>query len=172
MTPQQILVVAVRLFAIFWFFVSIDHLMTAVRTLNRFGPDEFATFNVLLPILELSVCAFLWFFPSTLSRRLLPGGESPSEAPGPVLLEWQAMLIAVLGLWMLAYAISDATYWITYIFAYTSSGPKYQLDDVLVDQWPYIAATIVELGIAGWLLLGAPKVAALLLRLRESGLRK
>ena len=168
MTPQQILIVAVRLFAIFWFLTSIGHLVNALRIWNP--QDVFATLGVVVPILELVICVFLWLFPATFSRRLLKGGDTRSEAPAPALLEWQAMLLMALGLWTLAFAVPDAVYWITYFLAYPETDVK--MVDVLTDQSPYIAATVVELGIGSWLLLGAPRLALLLLRLREAGLRE
>jgi hypothetical protein len=169
MTPQQILIVAVRLFAVFWFLTSIGHLVTALRTWNQYAPDLFAALGLLVAILELAVCLFLWLFPATLSRRLLKGGDTRNEGPAPALLEWQAMLLVALGLWTLSFAVPDAFYWITYFLTYSQT---YESSDVLADQWPYVVATIVQLTIGIWLLLGAPKVAALLFRLRAVGLRK
>lgn len=172
MTPQQILIVAVRLFAIFWFVISIGHLVSAARTWENTGPDILAVIGVFVPILELVVSAVLWLFPATLSRRLLKSDDWSSDAPGPALLEWQAMLTAVLGLWVLSWTIPDVVYWISYFIALAKIETGYKLADVLADQLPYVASTVVQLGIGGWLILGAPGFSEFLLRVRDVGLRK
>lgn len=168
MTPQ-ILIVAIRVFAIFWFLTAIGHLVNALRTWRDLPQEMFAILGVCVPVLELAASAFLWFFPATLSRRLLKGGGSPGAGPSPALLEWQAMLLAALGLWTLAVSIPDAVYWIAHFIAYRESEDV--MRGVFVDQWAYIAATLAQLVIGLWLLLGAPRLSSLLVRLRSAGIR-
>jgi len=167
MTPQQILIVAVRLFAIFWLLTSVGHFVTAFRTLEGAGPDGYTLFGILVPIFEFAACVFLWFFPATLSRRLLKGGDTPSGTVGPALLEWQSMIVIALGLWTLASAVPDAAYWIVYAITYV--GMEYRLGDVIQDRWAYVTATLVQLILGLWLLLGARGFAALLFRIRTGG---
>ena len=169
MTPQQILVVAIRLFAVFWFLTSIGHLITALRAVDQVGADGFTVIGLLVPIFELFACVFLWFFPTTLSRRLLKGGDSPSGAVAPALLKWQAMIAIAMGLWTLSGGIPDAVYWIMY---FASQTQLYASGDVFRDRWADIAATAVQIIIGVWLLFGARDLTAILFRMRTAGLRQ
>jgi hypothetical protein len=170
MTPQQILVVAVRLFAIFWFLTAIGHLVSAIRIWRQLPQESFAVLGVLIPILGLVVGAYLWTFPATLTQRLLKGGDSPNEGTAPALLEWQVMILAALGIWTLSMAIPDAVYWITYFLMY-----RQHRDDIgpaVTDQLANIAETLAQIAIGMWLVLGAPNLALLVNRLRIAGLRE
>lgn len=170
MTPQQILIVAVRLFAIFWFLTAIGHLVSAIRIWRQLPQETFAVLGVFIPILELVVGAYLWTFPATLTRHLLKGGDSPNEGNAPALLEWQVMIVAALGIWTLSIAIPDAVYWVTYFLMYRQH--REDVGPAVTDQLPLIAATMAQMAIGIWLVLGAPKLALLLNRLRIAGLRK
>jgi hypothetical protein len=77
MTSQQILTIVVRLFAVSWFVVSIQHLVTTLRMINQYSLGELDRLAIALPVLQLIVCAGLWFFPATLSRRLLRAEDEP-----------------------------------------------------------------------------------------------
>src|ERR1700741_1975004 len=142
MTPQQILIVAVRLFAIFWFVISIGHFVAAVKALAGIEFDASTSLVLGIPIVELVAFVVLWFFPATLSRRLLKVEVAPANLTAPGLLEWQAMLVAVLGLWTLSRAIPDGAYLIAYFLAYHQAGDTF--GGQVADQWPFIAATMVE----------------------------
>jgi hypothetical protein len=74
-----------------------------------------------------------------------------------------------LGLWTLSKGIPDATYYITYFLTYDESVMSAR--DLLREQWPYMAATLVEIAIGVWLIFGARGIAAMLVRLRNAGLR-
>ena len=169
MTPQQILIVAVRLFAIFWFVTSIGHLVAAVRALGHVATGGSVSLALGIPIAELTLCVFLWLFPATLGRRLLKSEHEPPSAAPPALLEWQAMLVAVLGLWTLSNAIPDGAYFFAYFLNYKQFGATF--NGQISDQWPFIAATVAEFAIGIWLLLGARGLAELLHRMRTAGIR-
>lgn len=169
MTPQQILIVAVRLFAIFWFVVSLGHLVSAMRAIDQFSMGGLDRLVFAVPVLQLVVCAFLWLFPATLSRRLLKGGDEVERVESPVLIEWQSMAMVILGLWTLSGGIPDAVYYVAYFLSYDKLVTS--LEDMLRAQWPYLAATIVQIAIGIWLVLGARGLAALLTRLRGAGLQ-
>ena len=169
MTPQQILIVAIRLFAIVWFLTSISHVIAALRLLEGSGPDGLVALVVAIPVLELLVCVFLWFFPATLSRRLLKDGDKPVESPGPQLMEWQGIAVVAIGLWTLSYAIPDAVYWVIYVGNYYQQGAD--LSYVTEDRWAQFIATAVQVAIGIWLLLGGRNFAAFLFQIRGAGLR-
>ncbi len=169
MTPQQILIVVVRLFAISWFVVSIEHLVRTLRMISQYNLGGLDRLTVALPVLQLIICAGLWFFPATLSRRLLKGGNGPGSVEVPALAEWQSVAIVVLGLWTLSKGIPDAVYYITYFLTYDESVMSAR--DLMQEQWPYMAATLVEITIGIWLIFGARGLVAMLASVRNAGLR-
>jgi hypothetical protein len=123
-TPHQILVVAVRIFAIVWLLNSIGHLLAILRYSDTSEPYSWTAISLMWPILELIGCVFLWFFPATLSRRLLRDTSKPEGAPGPKLSEWQSMIVIGVGLWTLSYAVPDVVYWIIHIGGYLRQGAE------------------------------------------------
>src|SRR6187399_2121452 len=116
MTPQQIVVVLLRLIALLWLLFTLTH-MYGLFAVYHGGEG----LGISRPIVMLSaafqvfVCFALWFFPSTIAANLLRSGQ-PADEPAPTrpLVEWQTLGVICVGLWTLAQAIPDSIYWLTY----------------------------------------------------------
>ncbi len=170
MTPHQILIVAIRLVAIVWFFHAVGHTASILMFVPSAGVDES---NIPwawgLAAVELIACVFLWLAPATIARRLLPSGQEPITAPTPALLDWQTMAVIAIGIWVLAEVIPDVAYWGT-LFGLTYSDGRF-FDHLDVWSKAGMVALAAKIVVGFWLLFGAKGFAAFLFRVRTAGIR-
>ena len=148
MSPHQTIAVAVRLFAV-W--LMLETLRDAVAFLKP--PGDLPLTAIAAAILFVSVgaliVALLWLFPQTIARKLLSSSAAepvPTASPDT----WMAMGCALIGLWILSYAlpalIRDTLIWSFYTS--NSGGLPGELLIRLLD----LAARVL---IALWLIFGA-----------------
>ena len=168
MTPHQILIVAIRVLAIVWLLKTIGHLRVALGLVAVSGPEVQVAPAFVIPILELAACIFLWFFPATVSRRLLRDGDKQVASTEFPLSEWQSTAVVAIGIWTLSYAIPDVIYWLIYVGWYYQHGTD--LGYTLKDRWAEVAATAAQMIFGFWLLFGGRSLAATLFRIRTAGL--
>lgn len=162
MTPHQILIVAIRLLAIFWLLGVLAQLPTVLITMREMG--GVASSFWLSPLLQFLVCAFLWLFPATLASKLLRSGNEPIPASSVPFSDWRDLLFIVVGVFVLARAVPDAIYWIAVGVASEPIVP-----DLTFEQKVRVFATVLELVIGVALTLGAKGVANSIERLRRAG---
>jgi hypothetical protein len=161
-TPHQILIVAIRLLAIFWFLGVLAQLPTVLVTMQEMR--GVASSFWLSPLLQLLVCAFLWLFPATLASKLLRSGSEPIPASSVPFSDWRDLLFIVVGVFVLARAVPDAIYWIALGVASEPLVP-----DLTFEQKVSVFATVLELVIGVALTLGAKGVGNSIERLRRAG---
>lgn len=159
MSREDYVAIAVRLFAVWLFLTILRGGLAAVM-----GGGEFAPRALLLLVPFIGVAAALWFFPLTLARKLLPAMREPKEPLGAPAREVEVVAFTVLGLWLLAQAISDASYWL--ILLWQMQRAPYEDMTWSADNIASVATTLVELAIALGLLLGARGLQRALHRLR------
>jgi hypothetical protein len=125
---------------------------------------------LLVTFLQIAVCAVLWFFPTTIASRLLPGGD-PSEASAapPRLVEWQTIGLICVGSWGIVDTTPDLVYLITY--ATLSSGEELYGDFGHYEK-AKLVSSIVELALSLALVFGGKSFAALLFKIRTGGVAK
>ena len=170
MTPHQILIVAIRLVAIFWFFHAVSHTAGILSLVPSAGFEESSLpFVWGLAAAEMITCVILWLAPATIARRLLPSGEAPASSPAPALLEWQTMAVIAIGIWVLSQAIPEITYWLILIGLTYSDGRL--LDHLADGNKADLVALATKLVLGFWLVFGAKGFAAFLFRVRTAGIR-
>lgn len=162
MTPHQILIVAIRLLAIFWFLGVLAQLPTVVITMQEMG--GVASSFWLSPLLQVLICAFLWLFPAALASKLLRPGSEPIPAGSVPFSDWRDLLFVVAGVFVIARAVPDAIYWIALGGASEPLAP-----DLTFEQKISAFATVLELVIGVALTLGAEGVGNSIARLRRAG---
>ena len=167
MTKGQIVGLAVKLFAIFLFVYSLQKL---VNVLPWFSPDVTIswiaiTYAVCYGLALVLICLVLWFFPLTVAKELIP-----FESGQPTTLSQDSILsiaFVILGLWVLSTAIPDMVYWSIVISQSREMGLSWQ--DAAADVKGNTYATILEIIIGLWLLLGAKGLKNILLAVRALG---
>jgi hypothetical protein len=162
-TPHQILIVGIRLLAIFWFFGVLGQIAAAIATLEQMGAGT-------LPIwisagIQFAVCVLLWFFPATLASKLLRDGKSVVSAASVPFTEWRDLLFVTVGIFLLARSIPNALYWAILAGASEPLAPGFTLE-----QKVNAFAAFLEPVIGTSLVFGARGLGALIQRLRTAGI--
>lgn len=169
MSREDIVAVAARLFAIYLVVMTLRFVLSLVSIAGTaFGdpsPGLAAIgLSVAATLLPLAIAAYLWFFPVTVARKLLPSmrDSGPSLPGSPRLL--QEVAFSVLGLWLLASALPDVLYWAAMLNF--RSDPAYGGLVLSADEKASMVATGFELVLGIALLLGARGLVGALYRLR------
>ena len=172
MTPHQIVVVLLRLSAMIWLLFTLTHMYGIFAVYDYAEGVGLSRPIVLLSAaFQVFVCLALWFFPSTIASNLLRC-EQPAHEPAPArpLVEWQKLGIICIGVWALSQAIPDTIYWLTRYAMMVGSDLGFR--DLDADQKANALATLVQLALGLWLVLGANSFAAALFKQRGAGASK
>jgi hypothetical protein len=170
--PIQVVAVCLRFLAIVWLLYALNNAYGAMSYLGLQGGVPGSRWVVWVQAgLQLVICGALWFFPVTIASKLLPSYSRPPDPQNPPHLhEWQTLGVICIGLWALSRAVPDLVYWITYMgMAFEGDSP---VGDLAPDQKAGFIATLVEIAVGLWLVLGAKGAAALLFKVRTAGIAK
>jgi len=169
--PQHIVATCLRFLALIWLLYALSHansVFAYARADSRVSVNSLAVWLVTLA--QLAGCAVLWFFPLTISAKLVPGGaEASTPDVPPRLAEWQTLGVICIGLWGLVHSIPSLVFQLT-LAALT-------LDDEFhgglpPDDKARIASAAVQLALSLWLVFGAKGFAEMLFRIRTAGVAK
>ncbi len=110
------------------------------------------------------LCAFLWFFPLSIARKLLPVMREPRSdqvigAPAAL-----SIGLTLIGVWYLASALVEVSYWLTLFFQ------SKQMSGLSIEwtrkQIASIVATVTRLLLSVWLIFGATGIRRLIYKFR------
>jgi hypothetical protein len=164
LTPHQILASCSRLAAAIWALYALSCIPRYYIQLDQPPVDSRATVLTLVAA-QIALCAFLWVFSTTVAQKILPRNKDASVTPVGV-ADWQILGVVCIGLWGLTRAIPDAMYWGVILQAWSTA--DYGLVALTIPQKARIASTILELGLALWLIFGARRVSSYLFGVRPS----
>ena len=162
MTPHQILIVAIRILAIFCFVSVLGRIAAAIVTMEQLGVTALSIW--VAAGIELGVCVYLWLFPATLAAKLLRDGHSVVSVGSVPFTEWRDLLFVAVGLLVLAGSIPKAVYW-----AILAGASEPFAQDVTLEQKVSAGAAFLELAIGVGLVLGARGLGSLLQKIRAAG---
>ena len=151
MTPQQIIAVAVRLFAI-WLLLyagaSVTSSYLAVRAHGAEIPIQSLASGFALVVI---VCGILWAFPLFIARWILPRSVAQPEQSA-AFQDWFSVGCSLIGVWILAKAISAlASNLLVDYLGYRIFPNSF----IASPDWPlYVAYNFFQLTFGIWLLLG------------------
>jgi hypothetical protein len=168
LTPHQILALCSRLAALIWGLYTLSSIPQYFIRLDHPPVDNRATVITLVGV-QIAACVFLWFFSTTVAQKLLPLREDVTPAPSRV-VEWQMLGVVCVGLWGLIRAIPDAMYWAVILQTWLTA--DYGLVALTIAQKARIASTILELGLALWLVFGARRISTYLFGVRITRARE
>lgn len=170
MKKEEIVAIAVRLFAIFLFVYAVRMVPGMVVLIRQEVESIDFIFGLVFLASHLLVALLLWVFALAIARTLLPGGK-PGKAPARLALgDIQAVAFSVMGLWVLASAVPDIFYWGSFLYQTNVSGWGYR--ELSPENTGNIVSTLVELAIGLWLLFGARGLAGLVKMARGTGAGK
>lgn len=151
MTPHQILAALTRLLAVWWVLYLISHTPGLVVHNEQLHADNRIAV-VVVTGLQLAICAYLWLFPATVARKLLPlkDGSSHGSLSSS---DWPMLGVVFIGLWALTQAIPDAVYWAILMNSWI--GPRSMASALTVAQQARIASVVVNLAVGIGFVFGA-----------------
>ncbi len=163
MTPHQLLIVAIRLLAVFWVLNVLAQTPLVIVTSQTLDSEQSFTTAIWLGILT-AIAVVLWLFPATFARVLLRVGSTPAPANDTPLGEWQALCFVAVGIYVLAGAVPDLAYWVILAIGSAEFSEPFTLD-----QKATFVATIIDLAIGLALVFGATGISSLITKLRRAG---
>lgn len=170
MSREDVVVVAIRLFAIF---LAVTALRFAVQAVG--APFDIPIGDLILGValtvaVPLVAASLLWFFPVSIAAKLLPVMESPGT---PIVANGAAALdvgCTLIGLWLLASALADAGYWTVILIA--AAHNDWADGALATEDVANIIATVVQVFMALGLLLGYRQILKALHGLRSYGVSR
>ena len=165
MKPEQILAVAVRLFAIA-LGIYLLHMLKGYPALIAGKQFDFAALTYLVTMICLGIVAILlWKFPVVVAKGI--GGFTLQNQKEVTTLKYEELLqigLIVLGMYLLFNVISDLSYWLLVGLLITRDHESNVV--LLAGDKASIVATFIELAFVMVLLLGNKNLAKIFRRLR------
>jgi hypothetical protein len=164
-TKEQIVGLAVRLFAVFLVIYVVRHASSLIPLLSESSKYRVgAAYLTLIVLFPIVAAILLWRLPLTVAATLIPGVNT-KKRPRPInSTDMERVAFTILGVWVFATAIPDVVYWTTFVYLLNNASagkPIFAPEDL-----SNIVATAVELAIGLWLLLGTRGIIDFLRRLR------
>jgi hypothetical protein len=168
MSREDLIAVAVRLFAVFLVILSVRQIPGVVAAVQP-GSDfaDAAVAMIVMLCVPIALAALLWFFPLSVAAKLLPRDRESRprlSSDAELLLDTGLFL---LGLWLLALGLSDAFYWTAHILMSNAGGVGF--GSFSPEMRASVYGTVFEIAVALWILLKGPGIVGAIRRLREAG---
>ena len=164
MSREDFVAIAARLFSIYLLISLIKHVPGAAQLISQDHGAGLVIFYAVALIIGLLVCALLWFFPLTVARKLLPVMHEPRSEQSLDSSAAMSVGLTLIGVWVMAYALVDATYWLTLLVRTRQLDTAYF--EWTPDQIAGMVATVIEVFIATWLIFGNVGIKRLIYRYR------
>ena len=162
MLPREVVTVAIRLFAI-CLGLSALHMLPSLFIEGEGKPPGYA-YGFFFFAVTAAIALTLWFFPRLAAGKLVSG--SPENGATASADTWLAMGCALIGLWMLTYAVPAL---IRDAVVLQSTASEYS-DTANLKSW--VLYNLVKVAIALWLAFGATGFRQLFWWARGAGLSK
>jgi len=167
---EQIVGLAVRLFAIFLVVYTLRYATSLVSFATLDPPDYVSSaFILLFGLSPLLIAILLWRSPLTVASKLIPQTDAGTKPKALGEVEAQVIAFSILGLWLLVSAIPDIFYWVTYVYRIKSIGFGGVRTELTPQYIAGIASTIAELVLGAWLLFGSRGLVGLIRKFRYAG---
>jgi len=165
---EDYVAVAARLFAVYIAFQVVLQLPVGAQTLSQDQDMVWAGLYVLALLVSLALCAFLWFFPLTIARKLLPVMKEPRSDQAINASVGLSLGLTLIGIWFLGDGTIGAVYWLALIVR--TKQHVEQLDfEWSPEQLASMASTVFEVAVGACLVLGSTGLRQLIHRLRYAG---
>jgi hypothetical protein len=161
-TPQQIVAVALRLFAV-WLGIETLKTVPAFFTVRGFDSPSYVWMSFMIVLTIVAVLA-LWFFPNIIAGKLLPRPSSPPQ-PNPTPEVWLALGCTLLGLWILVTTIPHLILNLIAVSAANAWDDRSQLRD-------WVIYYVIEVVAGIWLVLGSKGMRAIFRWAQNAGTKK
>ena len=164
MSREDVVAVAVRLFAIYVVFTILRTSPAAAQFLSSNDGVVWASVFIAVLVICALICAFLWFFPLSIARKLLPAMREPRSEQAVGERVALSLGLTLIGVWFFASALTDATYWLVLVIR------SKQLKDIPMEwtdkQIASMAEVAVQLLLSVWLIFGSAGIRRIVYKFR------
>jgi hypothetical protein len=161
MTPQQIVGLGVRLFAIWLLLLGLPYVWYIPSALERQSIDGGTSPSIVIGFVYIAIAVLLWFVPMVVAHRLIPRTNFDNVlriAP----IEAARVGCSLLGLWLF---LTSAPALISYLFrAFLILGSGSLYGSLSLDQKLDVGFYLVEVLISSALILRSSAIASWLVR--------
>lgn len=165
MSPNQSLIVVVRLFALWLIGYYITTAPRIYFQIKKFSPDSAVVDALGVAAIILAVSAALWYFANWIAKRLL-SGSSQSVEQYHAFDSWFSVGSALIGLWVLAKAIPALLY---YLIANTLGAGLFPNTYLVTPEWHLTAIfNAIQLFFGVALFLGGKLLNKIMLTVRNA----
>lgn len=165
MSREDILAVALRLFAIYLVIGALQLVGQAFATNINISIGSLVLAITLSVVLPLVIAALLWLFPLAIAAKLLPVKDKQHTSISVNTIPVLEVGCILIGLWLLASSISDLTYWVVTLIAAINN--EWGLKILPIDDLASMTATVMQIVLSLWLLLGYRGVLKFIQHLRS-----
>lgn len=167
LSSSQVVAVVVRLFSVGLAIYAIRYTGGWITFYEEYPPQELFLYLATGLFVPLFIAAFLWRFPLFIASRLIKGdGTSIDHEPLTAKAAYCVGFV-LLGFLLLFWTISDLVYWLVFFFNASRLDDYYQTTLQTAEPLASFIATLVELVLALYLIVGAKKLAAFFHKLRH-----
>jgi hypothetical protein len=167
MSREDFVAIAARLFAIFLGVYALRTTFFYVQFMAQaeIEPGMVAGYAFVVAVM-VAVALLLWFFPLSVARKLLPVMKEPRSEPNVGADTLFSLGLMMMGLWLLANAITDGVYWAAMLMAMRATGMP--LSDLTPDQKAAMVTTVAEAVVALFLVFGSNGLRNAVYRFRNA----
>jgi uncharacterized membrane protein len=122
MTPQQFVGLGVRIFAIWLAITGSSYLVAVPFMLKNSGLSYESAYNNFIAAAYIISAIFLWFFPMTVSQKLIPHTKYDNNISVSA-LELARVGCCLLGLWFFSHGLFDLVWFLFRADLISSSAP-------------------------------------------------
>jgi hypothetical protein len=166
---EDFVAVAARLFSLYLLFLIVRSIPTVLQMISQPNGGGWTAMYAAVLAAFLAFTAFLWFFPLTIARKLLPVMREPRSEGALDSSTALSVGITLIGLWFLGNAVTDLSYWLALIIRVAQTAPEgFEWSH---EQIANMVSTAFELAIALFLVLGSSGFKQLIYRYRYGDAR-
>jgi hypothetical protein len=161
---EDIVAVAARLFAIYLVVLALQFVVSSV-SLNYQEAGTVSTLLVVaVTVTVAAIAAYLWLFPLTVARGLLPVMKDRDDSQPLTMSIAFGLGLALLGVWLFCRSLTDLVYF-SALWAMTNASDG-SIVNIGPGQYAALASAVVRFALSIFLMFGSSGIRRSFLRLR------
>ena len=167
MNREDIVAVAAKLFSIYLFILAVQFVASSISLNYQEAGMVPVVLIIVVAVVVCAISAYLWFFPLTVARGLLPVMKERDTSQPLNLPIALGLGLTLLGVWLFSRALSDLVFYA--VLWARARGENVGVLQVTPDQYASLASAVVRFALSLFLMFGSAGLRRAFLRLRYAG---